>query len=335
MHAIVLLFLSLYQSLNHETHNYVAVQLLDPSQQLALKNYTLVERIGNLEDYYLYSIPKHSSNLYSRSLITNHLNVKWHEEQIPQQRLFRRTATHKMAYLRQKLNILDPGFDYQWHLVNNKDIGSDLNVTGVWEEGITGKGIIISFIDDGLEYEHPDLKDNFWLEGSYDYNDHQKLPTPKNWDDKHGTRCAGEVAAVKNSACGVGIAYDAKVAGIRILSGALTNADEAAAINYGFDKTHIYSCSWGPKDDGKTMDAAPHIVKVAVKNGVVNGRGGLGSIFVFAAGNGGSSGDNWYKSKLTISAIMTDTLTVYILSLSPQWILREAIRTTPKNVLQT
>jgi subtilisin family serine protease len=34
----------------------------------------------------------------------------------------------------------------------------------------------------------------------------------------HGTRCAGEVAAARdNDICGVGVAYDSKVAGIRML----------------------------------------------------------------------------------------------------------------------
>jgi subtilisin family serine protease len=111
------------------------------------------------------------------------------------------------------------------------------------------------------------------------------------WDDTHGTRCAGEVAAVKNDVCGIGIAYTAKVAGLRILSGSLTNANEAAAVNYAYNTTQIYSCSWGPRDDGRTMDAPPEIVRRAFANGIEKGRDGLGSIFVFAAGNGGTSGD--------------------------------------------
>jgi kexin len=95
----------------------------------------------------------------------------------------------------------------------------------------------------------------------------------------------------------VGIAYTSKVAGLRILSGPLTNAKEAAAVNYAFNTTQIYSCSWGPRDDGRTMDAPPKIVQKAFVNGIENGRNGLGSIFVFAAGNGGVSGDQWYLLK--------------------------------------
>lgn len=101
------------------------------------------------------------------------------------------------------------------------------------------------------------------------------------------------MAALKNDVCGLGVAYNSKAAAIRVLSGTLSSADEAAAVNFGFQKTHIYSCSWGPKDDGLTMEKPSEIVTRAVENGVINGRGGLGSIFVFAAGNGGASEDNW------------------------------------------
>lgn len=77
------------------------------------------------------------------------------------------------------------------------------------------------------------------------------------------------------------------------MSGSLTEADEAAAINFDFHNNHIYSCSWGPADNGKAMDAPPKIVAEAFYNGIENGRSGLGSLFVFATGNGGTMFDNW------------------------------------------
>jgi kexin len=36
-----------------------------------------------------------------------------------------------------------------------------MNVTPVWDMGFTGKGIISSLVDDGLDYTSVDLKDNF------------------------------------------------------------------------------------------------------------------------------------------------------------------------------
>jgi kexin len=115
---------------------------------------------------------------------------------------------------------------------------------------------------------------------------------PRLVDDQHGTRCAGEIAAAKNDLCGLGVAYGAKVAGLRILSGQITDVDEAAALNYRFQDNHIYSCSWGPPDDGQSMDAPKGVVLDAMKNGIKNGRSGLGSIYVFATGNGGSQDDD-------------------------------------------
>lgn len=36
-----------------------------------------------------------------------------------------------------------------------------MNVIPAWKEGVTGKGIVVTILDDGLESDHPDLIDNF------------------------------------------------------------------------------------------------------------------------------------------------------------------------------
>lgn len=96
---------------------------------------------------------------------------------------------------------------------------------------------------------------------------------------------------MKNDVCGVGIAYESKVAGVRILSGDLTDADEAAALNFGYQNVSIYSCSWGPPDDGRTMEGPSLLIRKAMLNGINKGRDGKGSIFVFASGNGAAHND--------------------------------------------
>ncbi|TVY56983.1 Protease KEX1 [Lachnellula cervina] len=198
----------------------------------------------------------------------------------------------KLAAIALALEINDPIFKEQWHLYNPVQVGHDVNVTDVWMQGITGHNATVAIVDDGLDMYSDDLKDNYFAEGSYDFNDHTLEPKPRLADDKHGTRCAGEVSAVRNNVCGVGVAYDSKIAGIRILSKLITDADEAVAMNYAYQHNQIYSCSWGPPDDGKSMDAPGLLIKKAMLNAVQNGRGGKGSIYVFASGNGAAAEDN-------------------------------------------
>ena len=191
-----------------------------------------------------------------------------------------------------ELSIADPIFNEQWHLINTVQIGHDINVTGVWTQGITGHNATAVMVDDGIDMYSDDLKDNYFAEGSYDFNDNTDEPRPRLSDDHHGTRCAGEIAAVKNGVCGVGAAYNARIGGLRILSKVIADEDEAVAMNYAFQQNQIYSCSWGPPDDGKSMDAPGILIRKAMVNAVQKGRQGKGNIYVFAAGNGAGSGDN-------------------------------------------
>ncbi|KAL4077277.1 peptidase S8/S53 domain-containing protein [Scleroderma yunnanense] len=230
-------------------------------------------------------------------------SINYFEAQIPRQRTKRDDSLiyrappptdqdpNSSAAVAAHLGISDPMFPSQWHIINEEFPEHMMNVTGLWEMGITGQGVITSLVDDGLDYKSKDLAENFDAEHSYDFNDHTDLPTPVLSDDRHGTRCAGQIGAVKNDVCGVGLAYESKIAGVRILSGPITDVDEAAALNYGFHDVSIYSCSWGPPDDGKSMEAPGYIIQKAVVNGIQNGRGGKGSVFVFASGNGAAFGD--------------------------------------------
>ena len=47
------------------------------------------------------------------------------------------------------------------------------------------------------------------------------------------------------------------------------------------------SSSWGPNDDGKTVDGPGKLASRAFQQGIYRGRDGKGSIFVWASGNGG------------------------------------------------
>uniref|UniRef100_A0A7M4E7E7 Neuroendocrine convertase 1 n=1 Tax=Crocodylus porosus TaxID=8502 RepID=A0A7M4E7E7_CROPO len=172
----------------------------------------------------------------------------------------------------------------------------DLHVIPVWQKGITGKGVVITVLDDGLEWNHTDIYANYDPQASYDFNDNDHDPFPRydpTNENKHGTRCAGEIAMqANNKKCGVGVAYNSKVGGIRMLDGIVTDAIEASSIGFNPEHVDIYSASWGPNDDGKTVEGPGRLAQKAFEYGINQGRNGKGSIFVWASGNGGRQGDN-------------------------------------------
>ena len=138
--------------------------------------------------------------------------------------------------------------------------------------GYTGRGVRITVLDDGLEHNNTDIIDNYDPEASYDLNDNDADPTPRyeiTDENKHGTRCAGEIAMVaNNSFCGVGIAFNAKIGGIRMLDGRVTDRIEAQAIAFKTNYIDIYSSSWGPNDDGKTVEGPGTLATQAFIKGV-------------------------------------------------------------------
>jgi len=192
------------------------------------------------------------------------------------------------------VNLQDPRFPIMWYL--NRGNRLDMNVQEAWAMGVTGKGIVITILDDGIEKNNPDLVANYDPQASWDVNQNDDDPTPR-YDmvnsNRHGTRCAGEVSATaNNSLCGVGVAYDSRIGGVRMLDGDVTDAVEARSLSLNNQHIDIYSASWGPDDDGKTVDGPGQLASRAFIQGVAGGRGGKGSIFVWASGNGGRDHDN-------------------------------------------
>ncbi|XP_076775576.1 proprotein convertase subtilisin/kexin type 4 isoform X2 [Arvicanthis niloticus] len=188
----------------------------------------------------------------------------------------------------------DPWFSKQWYM--NKEIQQDLNILKVWNQGLTGRGVVISILDDGIEKDHPDLWANYDPLASYDFNDYDPDPQPRytpNDENRHGTRCAGEVSATANNGfCGAGVAFNARIGGVRMLDGAITDIVEAQSLSLQPQHIHIYSASWGPEDDGRTVDGPGLLTQEAFRRGVTKGRQGLGTLFIWASGNGGLHYDN-------------------------------------------
>ncbi|XP_031635656.1 furin-like protease 1 isoform X1 [Contarinia nasturtii] len=257
------------------------------------------------DDYYHF----HHSEIRKRSIEPSHhhqtrLNnddrVRWSQQQHIKTRKKRDFLTfhdqkpYPMLMGKNRVMTSDPKWPAMWYL--HRGNGLDMNVIPAWKEGITGKGIVVTILDDGLESDHPDLVENFDPKASYDVNSHDDDPMPHyDMDDsnRHGTRCAGEVAATfNNSLCCVGIAHGASVGGVRMLDGDVTDAVEARSLSLNPQHIDIYSASWGPDDDGKTVDGPGELATRAFIEGVTKGRKGKGSIFIWASGNGGKDHDN-------------------------------------------
>ncbi|XP_052698701.1 furin-like protease kpc-1 isoform X7 [Crassostrea angulata] len=256
-----------------------------------------------MPDYYAFQHRKvakrsiYPSSYHHRSIVQE-ANVKWLEQQVVKKRVKRdRYYTSSQNFNR---NFNDPKWKDMWYLhgedLKKRGSGLDMNVMGAWEQGVTGKRVVVTILDDGIEKDHPDLMDNYDPDASFDVNSHDKDPQPHydyTNENRHGTRCAGEVAAkANNNVCGVGVAYNARIGGVRMLDGDVTDSVEAQSLSLRNNHIDIYSASWGPDDDGRTVDGPATLARKAFYDGITKGRGGRGSIFVWASGNGGRDGDS-------------------------------------------
>lgn len=124
----------------------------------------VLARFQDLQDIAKRDLSSRSEDLQARDLVDS---IKYLERQVLRQRVKRAppsvtpATANSIAAVKQRFGIQDPLFPQQWHLINEEQPEHMMNVTGVWAMGITGKGVISSFIDDGLDYTSDDLKDNF------------------------------------------------------------------------------------------------------------------------------------------------------------------------------
>ncbi|XP_035999655.1 proprotein convertase subtilisin/kexin type 5b isoform X2 [Fundulus heteroclitus] len=275
--------------------------------------YRNMGQIGDLKDHYhfFHSRTIKRSTLSSRgrhSFISMEPKVEWIEQQVVKRRIKRDykpvpplslTSTAHTSVAQNNIFYNDAKWSSMWYIHCNDDVHncqSDMNIMGAWKRGYTGKDVVVTILDDGIERTHPDLSQNYDPQASYDVNSNDVDPMPRydaTNENKHGTRCAGEVAAAaNNSHCIVGIAYNARIGGVRMLDGDVTDMVEARSLSLNPQHIDIYSASWGPDDDGKTVDGPASLARQAFENGIRMGRKGRGSIFVWASGNGGRSRDH-------------------------------------------
>ncbi|XP_072564200.1 proprotein convertase subtilisin/kexin type 5b isoform X2 [Paramormyrops kingsleyae] len=296
--------------------------------------YKNMGQIGDLKDYYhfFHSRTIKRSTLSSRgrhSFISMEPQVEWIQQQVVK----RRVKRDYKAGPSQSIYFNDAKWTSMWYIHCNDDVHncqSDMNIMGAWNRGYTGKNVVVTILDDGIERNHPDLVQNYDTQASYDVNGNDLDPMPRydaSNENKHGTRCAGEVAAsANNSHCTVGIAYNAKIGGVRMLDGDVTDMVEAKSLSLQPQHIDIYSASWGPDDDGKTVDGPASLARQAFENGIRMGRKGRGSIFVWASGNGGRSRDHCSCDGYT-NSIYTISISSTAESGKKPWYLEECAST--------
>ncbi len=196
----------------------------------------------------------------------------------------------------------DPLYLQQYYLNNSGQepssvVGNDLNTAPAWDSS-TGSGVTIGIVDDGVQYTHPDLAAHTRTDIDIDVigNDNDPVPQPLGVET-HGTSVAGIAAAIGDNNTGMtGVAFDATLVGIRLITDLGTiDSEEAKALSHqsnpenSSDRIDILNNSWGPVDG--MLRGPGSLTRMAVENAIQNGRGGLGSIFVWSGGNAGCEGD--------------------------------------------
>lgn len=212
----------------------------------------------------------------------------------------------------------DPLVGTQWHIKASgaATTGTDVNIENAWKfgetGGVRGTGIKIGIVDDGVQTAHPDFVQNIDTVNDRDWNGNDNDPNPGFGDD-HGTACAGVAAARGNNSVGVtGTAPESSIVGMRLIAGPSSDTQEAQAMSHLPNLIQILSNSWGPADTGEDLDKPGPLTIAAFANAATTGRNGLGTIILWAGGNGGGNDDNsnydsYANSIYTIAIGATDS----------------------------
>ena len=196
--------------------------------------------------------------------------------------------------------VSDSLYGCQWHLRNLT--GEDINVEPVWAEGITGEGINIALVDDGMDFNHADLGDNVNTSLNHDYTDIGSIFNPFR---HHGTYMAGIIAARDNGIGVRGVAPRGTIFGYNFLAQP-TIFSESDAMTRNSSVTAVSNNSWGIVND-PGLGHASSFWELAVVSGANSGYGGKGTFYAFAGGNGhqegGHSNLNEYANHYAVTAV--------------------------------
>ena len=180
----------------------------------------------------------------------------------------------------------------------------------------TGLGTVVAVVDTGLDYGHPDIAGNVWVNQAevdglpgVDDDGNGYVDDVRGWDFAygdadpmdgfgHGTHVSGTIAAVGNNGAGViGVAYQARIMPVKGLDDAGYGAFStlAAAITYAArNGADVISNSWGCYGSTCTDAALADAVRLARS---------LGCVITFAAGN--NAGDVKYSFPASLQDVIT------------------------------
>jgi len=195
----------------------------------------------------------------------------------------------------------DPYTNKSWYLAGSDLSSLRIDVEPVWEDYM-GSGVKVGVIDTQIDYKHDDLKNAYDHDLDYNYVLDTADPhvRPASMDQHHGTYVAGIISAEGGNGIGsVGIASKASLVGFGIdysspdtLLHILTALQDSASldvVNNSRGCVGNFAGDFANHSNGEIMASV-------LEQTVTEGRDGLGTNVVFAAGNEGTDGSSNYHN---------------------------------------